>query len=131
MTSAQRYWLSGFLLVFAFVLAVYHLEWARYENEPLERPPNDRGQLALPWAPWEVPEFSRPARLIFTFSEELPKSENESAHSEKAGPSLGSVTGIYARRDNVTEAAIFGIFLPLVLIGASGFIALGKWRAGQ
>jgi hypothetical protein len=109
MTSPQRYWLSGFLLVFSFVLAVYHVEWARYENAP--------------------PSYAKNPRLIFTFSEELPTAP----WLEAAGtpPSPGSITGIYARTDNVTEAAIFGIFLPLVLIGASGFIALGKRRAKQ
>jgi hypothetical protein len=27
MTFARRYWLAGFLSVFALVLAIYHLEW--------------------------------------------------------------------------------------------------------
>jgi hypothetical protein len=110
MTSGQRYWLSGCLFASALVLAVYHLEWEGLEDtirSPGGGYPSEE-RLVLP-------VYNTYRKIGFP---DDPNAEILMRH------------GIYVRPSrNVFQGVVLGAFLPLVLVGAAGFIALGKRRA--
>ena len=96
------------LFVSALVLAVYHLEWAVYDENYKEAE-----RLVLPvyitYRPYVVQEDGPPGA--------------------KRGETVQLFVqhGIYARHSrNVLQAVVLGVFLPLVLVGAAGFIAFGR-----
>jgi len=113
MTSAQRYWLSGFLVVFALALAVYFLEWTSYDQsyETEER-------LVLP--------------LYTTYRPHVVTEDGLEGAKRGDTVQLFVRHGIYVRHSrNIAGGVIFGGLLPLVLIGGAGFIAFGRRRPAQ
>ena len=112
MTSGQRYWLSGLLLLFAVGLAVYHLEWTSYDqNWETER------RLVLPFYTTYRPHVLE---------------ADEPALNLRAGETveLSVQHGFYVRGSRgVASGIVFGVVVPVILIGLSGFVAFGRRRA--
>jgi hypothetical protein len=111
MTAAQRYWLTGFLLVVAIVLSAHYLEWARYDRNN-----NSEERLVIP---------------VFTTLRPHVVQVDEPAVQLKRGDEIQLFVqhGIYVRYSrNASHGIFFGALLPLLLIGAAGFVALGKKR---
>lgn len=138
MTSAQRYWLSGFLLVFALGLAIYHLEW----KDAYDLSSSDRAnRLVLPWnSRWEpVKVYEDSAGTLHqmptTFSQEeiakilkiIPPPAGFQIDALREKERLVE-TGLYVR-ENRSGGVFLGLFVPSLLTGIAGFIALGKRKA--
>jgi hypothetical protein len=133
MTSAQRYWLSSVLLVFALFLAVYHLEWTglTYDDENQRRlvlPLYDTSSVSVEDVKAEIAQRAAKQGL----SVEQMAHQNVVTDPELQRKLEGRIKrhGIYVRFSHgIAQGLFFGALLPLLLIGVCGFIAFGRPRA--
>jgi hypothetical protein len=140
-TSAQRYWLAGFLLVFALVLAAYNLQWTTTYDLPA---PDRRARLLVSWSTTyepvkvyqhagkqiEVPADFSQAEIARILGITPPPSGFEIDPVEGSKTERLKETGLYVREDRIAGFVV-GVLVPLLFVGMAGFIALGKRRVAQ